>query len=317
MGLYLYSIFIREKWVANNKNINTKKLILIFLFVFFLIISLPCLLVTFFKILFGSYIDSQIRLIVEKETSGASFPEEKIQKLSNWFNDNIQYAEKNDTIFNILRFSICGIPEEITFFLKRGRCSEWASLYLKLLNYSNISGRIIIFVEDHAFVEARINNTWIPVEPPFGVMSFEYYKSTRNVSKAYAKENYRFIDVTRNYSDTGILFVRVLDDNNKTVSRANICIFSKYLMLAHPTQYKTHKLSTCNVTDDYSTYKEELGKGIYDIWIWKFDFPYKCLFAEINNYIVSFNKTNEISVTLANKNLLFCLYKILHLYIFE
>jgi hypothetical protein len=114
--------------VANNKNINTKKLILIFLFVLFLIIYLPCLLVTFFKILFGSYIDSQIRLIVEKETSGASFPEEKIQKLSKWFNDNIQYAEKNDTVFNILRLSICGIPEEITFFLKRGRCGEWASL---------------------------------------------------------------------------------------------------------------------------------------------------------------------------------------------
>jgi hypothetical protein len=303
--------------VANNKNINTKKLILIFLFVFFLIISPPCLLVTFFKFLFGAHIDSQIKLIVEKETSELSTPEEKIQKLSRWFNENIQYAEKNDTVFNILRLSICGIPEEITFFLKRGRCGEWAYLYLKLLNYSNISGRIISFVEDHAFVEARINNTWVPIEPPFGITSFEYYKSTRNVSKAYARENDKFIDVTRNYSYTGILFVRVFDDNNKTVPRANICIFSKYLMLAHPTQYKSHKLSVCNVTDEYGTYKEELGKGIYDIWIWKLDFPYRCLFAERNNYIVSFNKTSEISVGLENKNLLFCLYKVLHLYIFE
>jgi hypothetical protein len=176
-----------------------------------------------------------------------------------------------------------------------------------------LSGRSVGFIEDHAFIEARINNTWIPLEPPFGIMSFEYYKSTRNVSKAYAKENDRFIDVTRNYSDTGILFVKVFDDNNKTVSRANICIFSKYLMLAHPSQYKNHKISICNVTDEYGTYEEELGKGIYDIWAWKFDFPFKCLFAEINNYIVSFNKTNEMFVELEIRNPFFCFYKILQL----
>lgn len=41
------------------------------------------------KWLLSGTIDKEIKYIVEKETSGLSTPEEKIQKLSIWLNENV------------------------------------------------------------------------------------------------------------------------------------------------------------------------------------------------------------------------------------
>lgn len=270
-----------------------------------------CLILTIFRFILGSHIDSQIRVVVESQTSGLSTSQEKIQKLSKWFNENIKYIE-NDILFNLLRLSSCGIPEEITFIIKGGRCEEWAKLYLKLLNYANISGRIVRFIEDHAFLEVMINDSWVPLEPPLGVVSYEYYKLTRNVSKAYIIEKEKIIELTKSYANTGLLIVSALY-NNTPVKHSTICIYSKNLIVIDPYNYKKPILIIRNKTDEQGIFKEELGQGLYDILVFRFNFPFTCFSGIEKNYTLSPNKINEVKLKIERKDFPFCIADIINI----
>jgi len=290
-----------------DKKLSSKK---VYLFIFLLSLLLlwmwgTCLI----KFLFGGYIDSKIKDIVQEETRNLSTKEEKIQKLSEWFKRNIDYAQFNDTFFDLLRKTqICGVPDEVTFFIKKGRCWEWASLYLKLLNYTNISGRIVRFVEDHTFLEVQTNNTWVPLEPKGGITSYDFYKTSRNVSKAYRIESDKLSDATGSYAETGFLVIKTTNQGI-SVPNVKICIFSKYLMLADSKTYKNPQLVFCNYTNEFGIYVEELGKGIYNIEALKFNSPFECSVESIENYTLFPNRLNEITLELENENPFSCFAK--------
>jgi hypothetical protein len=303
----LYFFHYENIKIMKDKNLSPKNIYLLtFLSILLLWILGKCLI----KFLLGGYIDSKIKDIVQEETRNLSTKKEKIQKLSEWFKKNIDYAQFNDTWFNFLRIpiSICGIPNEVTFLIKKGRCEEWASLYLKLLEHANISGRIVSFVEDHALLEVQINNTWMPVEPPYGITSYEFYKSSRNISKAYRREGDKISDATRSYAETGFLVIKTTRQNIATPN-VKTCIFSKYLMLSDPKNYKNPKLVICNYTNDFGIYVEELGEGIYNIEALKFSSPFECSVASAENYILFQNRLNEITLELEKENPLSCLAK--------
>jgi hypothetical protein len=294
-----------------DKKLSSKKVhLFIFLLTFLSLLLLWMWGTCFIKFLFGGYIDSKIKDIVQEETRNLSTKEEKIQKLSEWFKRSINYAQFNDTFFNFLRspISVCGVPDEVTFLIKKGRCGEWASLYLKLLEYANISGRIVSFVEDHALLEVQINNTWMPVEPPYGITSYESYKSSRNISKAYRRENDKISDATRSYAETGFLVIKTTKQK-VAISSVKTCIFSKYLMLNDPKNYKNPKLVLCNYTNEFGIYVEELGKGVYNIEALKFNSPFECSVASIENYTLFPNRLNEITLELENENPFSCFVK--------
>lgn len=291
----------------NYKNVYSKirKNILILLLIFLLIITLGTCII---KFLFGKYINTKIKTIVEENVYNLTTEEEKIQTLSKWFKENIDYARPNDTFFNLLRFSLCKIPPEITFIMKKGRCGEWAMFYLKLLNYTNITGRVVNFVEDHAIVEVLINDTYVPVEPPIGLYSYDYYKNFRNISKAYAiDESGKINDVTIRYADTGFITIKVKKEG-MFIPNVKVCVLSKYLMLIDPKNYKT-KLSFCNFTNEFGVHIEELGEGIYRIEALRFISPFQCQTSLLDDYILLPNRINEITLEVKEENPFSCFTK--------
>ncbi len=288
---------------------KVRKIFLAFSIILLVVVTIQMFGTCIIRFLCGKYIDTKIKDVVQKELCNLTTESEKIQVLSKWFKDNIDYVQLNDIFFNLLRNSWCGVPPEITFAMKKGRCGEWASLYLKLLKYTNMTGRIVNFVEDHEIVEVLINNTWVPVEPSGGISSYGYYKTSRNISKAYAiEENGRIKDVTVNYADTGFLIIKVRKEN-MFIQNAKICVLSKYLMIANPQQYKEPKLAFCNFTDEFGIHVEELGKGIYKIEVLKFNSPFECQTVSVDNYTLLPNNINEVTLEVKEENPFSCFIK--------
>lgn len=288
---------------------KVRKIFLIFLIMLLVFLAIQRFGTCIIEFLLGKYIDTKIEGIVQEKLCNLTNEAEKIQALSNWFKSNIDYVQLNDEFFNLLRNSWCRVPPEIAFVMKKGRCGEWASLYLKLLNYANITGRIVNFVEDHAIVEVLINNAWIPVEPSGGISSYDYYKTSRNISKAYAiEENGRIKDVTVNYADTGFLTIKVRKENI-LIQNAKVCVLSKYLMLADPQQYKEPTLAFCNFTNEFGIHTEQIGKGIYKIEVLRFTSPFECQTALMDNYTLLPNSINEVTLEIKEENFLSCFTK--------
>lgn len=269
-----------------------------------------------FSFLLGTFFNREIKDLVITQTLHSTNTDEKIQNLSQWFSVNIKYASVNDTLFNIFRlYSFCENRPEITFFIKEGRCGEWATLYSEMLNYSNITNRVVIFVEDHAIVEASINGTLIPVEPPSGISSFEHYKNSENVSKAFSIDaNGKKIDLTSYYAQIGFLSVKV-DERDHYVPNSKVCVYSKYLMLSTPLTYKTHQLAFCANTNDFGIHTEEIGKGIYDVEAYRFSSPFECSYSEVQNYTVIPNNANNMNLNLKKDSIFSCFIKFLTIHL--
>lgn len=276
-----------------------------------LILILPVILIfvifggCIYYAIFKNMIDNEIEKVVEREIKNETNPFIIIEKLENWFRENIDYVNINDTIYTKFERDFwCYKTPEMTFKIKKGRCGEWAKLYSKMLNYSGIRSRVVCFVEDHCLVEAYVNNSWIPVEPKGGIKSYEYYRTSRNVSKAFAIGEK--IDLTTKYADIGYLVIKTIY-NDEPVPKTKVFIYSKYLMLAYPESYKKPYLTTWNYTNEFGVFTEFLGKGIYRVKVIRHRGLFDCLFAERDNYTITAFKDNHLVLKMEKKGPFKCL----------
>ena len=264
----------------------------------------PCLYFYFYH----KSAEIEMQRLINNISAQSKNSREIIKTLSDWFNKTIDYTSLDDLIFNLQRkFSPCISYPEITFITRSGRCEEWALLYHKLLNMSNISSRIVKLVEDHALVEVYIDGEWLPVEPKNGFSNFEFYKKWKNVSKAFVCMRKKKIDVTPNYAHTGTLFIKTQRDD-KVLPFTQICIYSKYLMFADPQHYKIPQLVACNKSNDYGMFTEIVGKGIYKITAKKFLNPFVCYKTEQDNVLILPNRVNKIVLRLRKENPINCFF---------
>jgi len=291
-------------------------------FIVYLISVFLCIFVVYggciFQFLYKNSINVEIKETVLMEVNNLSTSREKTQKLAIWFNEsNIKYVPISDAFFNFFRYPWCLNTPEMTFFTRKGRCGEWSSLFMKMLNYTNITNRAVRFVEDHDIVEVLVDGNWVPVEPSGGISSFDNYKTSKNISKAFViYDDNKQLDVTINYAETGFLSVRTTE--RKIISsNSKVCVFSKNLMFSDSKNYKKPFLSYCNYTNEFGIHVENIGKGIYDIEALKIHSPFECSYVKIENYILIPNTVNKIDLELISENPFSCFIKFINGLIFS
>lgn len=153
-------------------------------------------------------------------------------------------------------------------FTKYGACQENAILFIKMAEVSGLNARLVKFpAEDHGIAEVEIkNNLWIPFDATIRKENISspdpyYYEKYwwGNVSRVYYLDsNGNENDVTKNYTETGELIIKIV---NATGS---------------PDDYKINIISTYkglpaikgHLNNNF-TFQQELGDNNYKILIKK------------------------------------------------
>ena|GEM_PF-1430521 len=115
-------------------------------------------------------VDSQAGSLAASITSNASSTQEAVAALSSWVYENIIYDSK---------YKDAALDSSATLAAGRGTCDEKAHLLEALLRCKKIPARHVVGFafsgeawEPHAWVEAAINGTWVPVDPTFNELFF-------------------------------------------------------------------------------------------------------------------------------------------------
>ena len=115
-------------------------------------------------------VDSQAVGLAASITQNASGAEEALVALSSWVYENIIYDSK---------YKDAALDSTATLAAGRGTCDEKAHLLEALLRAKKIPARHAVGFaysgeawEPHAWVEAAINGSWVPVDPTFNELFF-------------------------------------------------------------------------------------------------------------------------------------------------
>ncbi len=186
--------------------------------------------------------DAEIRETVNKLVCDISDPELKVREIMNWEKINITNMYRKSPIFLGLPsiwFRDMENPSWI-FFYKRGCCAEYATLFVKMVEFADTEGRCVYNpAEDHRWAEVTIGGSWVQVDPSENkFINPASYENVRGIqmSYVYVIENVKVVDVTGQYTDTGRLIVRVMDDN-ELVAGVEVTVKSRFLMEKYPNIY--------------------------------------------------------------------------------
>ena len=183
------------------------------------------------------------------------------------------------------------VDSKWTLISKEGMCGEFAKAFCQLANYTNLSYRTIYFIgEDHTFNEAYFNNSWNTIDSSIGGFNVDPYMYEKdwgyNIVFAIAKyPNGSTDDVTYRYSNTSIVSINVLDENNNKIDNANISIigFKNNNNLTNPVLFKSNSNGLFNMYLKQGHYLISASNGSY---------------SGISNIIVNQSSTNEFNVTI-------------------
>lgn len=197
------------------------------------------LLVFFTPLIPATYVifvgDAEIRSTVEEMVANISDSELRVRRIMDWEINNLtnMYGKESNFILDIpMIWERVDDPSWI-FFYKRGNCGEYATLFVKMAEFAGVQSRCVYNpAEDHRWAQVFIDNTWVPIDPSANTfINPENYENERDIpmSYVYVVENDKVVDITSQYTATGRLIVRVLDDNQPRVG-AKITVESRLLM---------------------------------------------------------------------------------------
>ena len=166
--------------------------------------------------------------------SNFSEDDNKSIAILNWERNNIDRVYGKHFIprfpFYIMR-SASGKPSWV-FYSKYGTCGDFAALFSEMTSYAGIENRLVFCPgEDHEWAEVNINGTWKNADAVWFELLYDdkgyYERNWSNISRVYYKDSItnEEIDITENYSEVGILTVKINDAN---MQKTKIIIQSMY-----------------------------------------------------------------------------------------
>lgn len=163
-------------------------------------------------------------------------PKKKLNKIMKWEKKNLDslYKEIPITFGPPVIWHRSKDPSWI-FFYKIANCEEQAILFTEMAEaLENVERARVVNnpAEDHNWAEVLIENSWRQVDPTrVDFINPSNYEEERNVqvSFVYVFENGKITNVTKQYSDVGILVVKVTE-NGSPVENSEVIVKSKFLM---------------------------------------------------------------------------------------
>ena len=200
-------------------------------------------------------------------------------------------------------------PYWIAFF-KVGACGELASLFSEVSKRAGIETRIVgTKGEDHSWVEIKLNDKWIHVDPTLYYINYQYHQSLKwidnprfhdlrwfNISKVVVENTNE--DITRKYTDVGILRIYLDKPANRIIVKT----------------VKDEKEREVTIVEANSLIIDiELGGKRYNIIAEKDLIPYLVVLHDNKEVEVVEGKqtTIKLSPTKLEFTLLFCYFSIL------
>ncbi len=185
------------------------------------------------------------------------------------------HRNKNRRYFPFFR----NAPISWIIFSGLANCGEYSRVFVYLLNVSGIHARYVhVRGEDHAWAEYYSDHFKIVVDPSTGRVISDTKKFAEGKNWSYiesvALENSSWgfldystsIDVSDEYIERGVLFIRVYR-NNLPLRGAYVSVFSPYLMRIAPERYSSPRLVLKNVTNEEGIVVFRLGGKEYFIQI--------------------------------------------------
>jgi hypothetical protein len=233
-------------------SIDYKKLVRTYYSVFIILIILICFAEIYLYPLFLGIIKPSGEAQIDEIVTQVSMEKDtfkKIETIVSWEAKNFTYVYDRTPDFLLRGYPIyfnSGIkvramlplipelsnnPQWIAYF-KVGGCGELAYLFDEVARRSGIESRIVgTRGEDHLWNEAKIDEQWITIDP---TIYFNNYYSNRtdiwfNNSKFYEQNWFNLSkvlvintneDVTRKYTDTGILKVFFAEPSDRVIVKA-------------------------------------------------------------------------------------------------
>lgn len=155
------------------------------------------------------------------------------RKIMNWEYSHMRNTYGKDIYINRLRF---GHPSWI-YLTRYGGCSEYAILFSELLKTADTVSMIVSAPgEDHVWTIVWINDSWEIFDPSanrsygkprHGLYDRPDWNLSYIIGKDYEGEKH---DFTKDYTDTGKLIVKVVDQNNMPLKGARVTIESHFLV---------------------------------------------------------------------------------------
>lgn len=187
--------------------------------------------------------------------------------------------------------------------IKRGACEEYAVLCSEMARSVGIESRTVYNpAEDHTWCEVFINGSWIHFDP--GLAEGKRFNNAgfyeRSKPDGWGKQlSYVFFigsngkenDITKTYTDTGRLIVRIEKDN-LPVENAKVVVESRFLMETY-SNYKEPLFCLEKYTNESGLCDFELGGNNYTV-IAEFGF----LLKYKSEGIVHLTENSDISATL-------------------
>ena len=276
----------------------------------FLLIALPLLtVVSYFVII--DWASDEITNVGIDVTKNVVGDKNKAFAISDWItpsenNAGIQFDDKSWDV-NLVNHLGLRSPE-ITFFMRRGLCLEFAEIFVLMAEAVGMQARVVgTSGESHAWVEIYSNGRWINYDPYLKRYdSYDnpgYYENDLDDGKYHKRLSYVYyrdetgelIDLTKKYTQTGELIVSVT--NNGQPSDAEMTIKSHHLKESIGGDWQP--LNAFIGTADFrGNFQAELGGNHYTVMAEKFDFPYLTIFRATEEIDLEEGKKTEIELKL-------------------
>ena len=202
------------------------------------IIAIIILTVFIFAIFAGAFIwvlsysklfgEKEIFTVAQEIKGNETNPKVILNDIAEWLSKHMTYDTRAIYYYPTFPFLLCRQmhPDAAWIMtIKRGACEEYAILCCELSRLAGIQSRIAYnTAEDHVWCEVFINNSWIHFDPGLSenkrFNNSGYYEHPR--PDGWGKQlsfvfitgpNGEKVDVTKGYTDTGRLIVRVERDS--------------------------------------------------------------------------------------------------------
>ncbi len=250
------------------------------------IVSFIGVLFIYSSLFFGSYVHDIIHSSFFSEQDITAISAEMslnetdalviMNKIADWLKLNVKWDTTQFRLFPFYWRTENPLPTWV-MSVRRGACEENAILFAELACNAGVNTRVVFnHGEDHVWNEVWINNSWkhfdatLSKENRFDNPGF-YERSKaeggweKQLSYVYSiNENGTISDVTKRYTETGNLIVKV-ERNGTPIENAKVIIKSGFLMEDRPRSYKEPQFAVEDYTDNNGSCSFNLGKNNYTI----------------------------------------------------
>lgn len=277
---------------------NKDKLKVFYLLLMYIILFSPTIIISFKAYIYG---EKELEKISYNIMQNASNDIEIMRNIGLWESNNLKYNTKSisfEPFFPFLLLRTRMADAKWTIFSRRGGCGEYATVCKELAETCGIPARLVRNqAEDHMWTEVQINGTWFHLDPLMPEeMRFnnpQFYEGKRpegvvrkQISLVYCTEEDKIIDLTKNYTDTGIMTMRILK-NGIPEEKVKIYIKSNYLMETRA-GYKKPINCIKGETDKNGSFTFELGGNNYTALIQK-----NLLYGYNNKYVFKLQENHK------------------------